>query len=152
MAPIMPAPQLAHLLAVVGVHPDQALDVLEPALGGVEDGVTGAKGAGVDPDEGHAGAGQAAAMALAAVDLERQRGQRGRGIGGTLGGDRRRGGAGAGGATGDLTGRDHAAHRRDLEGRRQEVDDTVEQVVHTLVAEGGAEQHGDDRAPQGGAA
>ena len=38
----------------------------------------------------------------------------------------------------------HARGRRDVERRRQEVDDGVEQRLHALVLEGGAVQHGHD--------
>src|SRR6185437_4378880 len=136
-------PDLADLLALVGVHLQQAADALALLLGGVPDGGAGFQPAAVDADEGE--------LADEGVghDLEDEAAEGGvvLGLAGELGGVA----VGIGGGLGV-----EAPDAGDIQGRRQIGDDGVEQGLDALVLEGGAahhreELHGDDRAAEGGA-
>jgi hypothetical protein len=110
------------LLAVVGVHLQDAADPLLGVLGDVHDVGAGLEHARVDPGEG-----QGADVGVG-HDLEGQRGE----------------GLVVGGVALDVLARlrVRALDRGDLERRGQVVDDGVEQGLHALVLEGGAAQHG----------
>ena len=120
---------LVDLLAVVGVHLEDAADALALVLGRVVDVRAGLERARVDPEEG---------------ELADER------VGGDLEGERAEGlacrrraedlGAGL---------RVEADHRRDVERRRQVVDDRVEHLLDALVLERRAGQDRDDLGGQG---
>ena len=120
------------VLAVVGVHLQDAPDPLLAVLGRVEDGLALGQLARVDPDVG-----QLADVGIG-HDLERQRRE---------GLDCRRP------ALELLDALDvHALGRRDVDRARQEVDDGVEHGLHALVLERRAAQHGHHLAGDGGVA
>ena len=116
---------LLALLAVVRVHLEQAADALGLARGDVHDPLAGLDLPGVDPEVG-----QLADVRIA-HHLEGQRRER----------------LVLGGAPGELVARARVdpVDRRDVERARQVVDDGVEQRLHALVLEGGAEEDGRDR-------
>ena len=119
---------LVDLLAVVGVHLEDAPDALLLALGGVEDVRAGLERAGVDPEE------RQLADERVGGDLERERAER------LVVVDR----------ADDLRAglRVDADHRRDVERRRQVVDDRVEHRLDALVPERRAGQDRDDLGGQ----
>src|SRR5215472_5208350 len=121
-----------NFFALVGVHLEQAANALAGTLGGVVDVAAGIQNAGVDTDVGD--------MADERVghDFEGQRGERL--IVGSAAKNRLFG-VGI-----------NAFDRRNIEGRRQIVDDRIEQRLNALVLEGRAGQHGDDFHRQGGLA
>ena len=123
---------LVHLLAVVGVHAQNAADALALALGGVVDVAAGLQRAGIDAEEhqlAHEGIGH---------DLERQSAE-GLFIVRLAGDD----------LVGVLL---RAFHRRDVQRRGQEIDDGVQKRLHALVAVAGAAQDGGHGAGDGGLA
>ena len=112
------------LLAVVGVHHQDAPDALGALGAGVEDAPAGVQRAGVDAEVGEL------ADERVGHDLEGQRGER-RVVVGRAGG---RGGLAVAALLRGL----EALHRRHVERAGQVVDDRVEQRLHALVLEGGA--------------
>src|SRR5712692_8605409 len=122
---------LLDLLALIGVHLQQPPDPFPAVLGAVVDVGAGAEHARVHAEErqfpdvrvGH--------------DLERERGERRVVRRGPLGVRR-------------IVMRQMALDRRDVDGRRQIIDDGVEQRLDALVLERGAADHGDDVAGDGG--
>ncbi len=119
---------LVDLLAVVGVHLEDAPDALLLALGRVEHVRAGLERARVDPEEGEL------ADERVGRDLEREGAER---LAVVRGAD-------------DLVAglRVEADHRRDVERRRQVVDDRVEHLLDALVAERRAGQDRDDPGRQ----
>ena len=117
------------VLAVVGVHLQEAADALLAVLGGVEHGGALLEGAGVDAEVGEL------AHVGVAHDLERQ------------GRERR---AVVGRALELLDALEvEAGDRRQVDGAGQVVDDGVEQGLHALVLERRAAQHGHDLVGDG---
>ena len=115
---------LVDLLAVVGVHLEEAADALLLALDGVEHVRAGLERAGVDPEEGQ---------------LADER------VGGDLEGERRERLVVVDRAHDLVAGaRVHADDRRDVERRRQVVDDRVEHGLDALVLERRAGEHRHD--------
>ena len=110
------------LLAVVRVHLEDAADALGLARRRVEDAVAGLERAGVDAEV------RQLADVRVGHDLERERRERLRP-------------ARHARCSSCLGLRVDADHRRHVERARQVVDDRVEQRLHALVLEGGAEQH-----------
>src|SRR5262249_40172648 len=110
--------------ALVGVHLKEAANALAGTLGGVVDIAAGVQNAGVNAN--------VCDMADKRVghDLEGQRGERL--IVGSAAGD------------GFFGVRIETFNRRNIEGRRQVVDDRIEQRLNALVFKGGAGQHGND--------
>ena len=119
---------LVDLLAVVGVHLEDAPDPLLLALGRVEHVRAGLERARVDPEEGQL------ADERVGRDLEGERAER-------LAVRRRADDLGAGA-------RVDADHRRHVERRRQVVDDRVEHLLDALVAQRRAGQDRDDPGGQ----
>ena len=119
------------------MHHQQPADPLGAAGGGVEHAAAGGELAGVDAEVGE--------LADEGVDddLEGERRERGVVVGLAL----LLGGA----AVVALLGGHDAGHRRDLERRGEQLDDRVEQRLHALVLEGGAEQDRGDLDVEGGA-
>ena len=117
---------LLALLAVVRVHLEDAADPLGLARRRVEDAVAGLELARVDAEV------RQLADVRIGHHLERERGER----------------LVVGGLARQLVlrARVDAVDRRHVERARQVVDDRVEQRLHALVLEGGAEQHRRDRA------
>src|SRR3989449_280292 len=123
----VPGPDLLDLLALIGVHLQQAPDALAVALDGAQDALARGQLPRVDPDErqlpdervGH--------------DLEQQGGER-LGVRGAA--DHR-----------GLSVREGPLHRWHVQGRRQVLDDGVEKLLHPLVLERRAAQ--DRREVQG---
>ena len=121
---------LLDVLAVVGVHLQQPADPLLAAGRGVEDVGARVELAGVDAEVGQ---------------LADER------VGHDLEGERREGGVQARLALGRLARLGiGAGHRRHVDRARQVVDDRVQQRLHALVLEGGAEQHRRDRVVERG--
>src|SRR6185437_7236302 len=118
----VPGPDLADLLAFVGVHLEQAPDALALLLGGIPDRSAGFQSSAVDADEGE--------LADEGVghDLEDQAGE-GSGVVGFAGqlGDLP---LGVGGGL-----RVEALHAGDIEGRGEEGDDGIEEGLDALVLE-----------------
>ena len=112
---------LVALLAVVRVHLEQAADPLGLAGGDVHDPLAGLDLPGVDPEIGQL------ADVRVAHHLERERRER----------------LVLGRPAGELVARARvdAVDRRDVERARQVVDDRVEERLHALVLEGGAEEY-----------
>ena len=119
---------LVDLLAVVRVHLEDAADPLLLALGRVHDVRAGLERARVDPEE------RELADERVGRDLEGQRAER---LAVVRGADDL--GAGP---------RVEADHRRDVERRRQEVDDRVEHLLDALVLQRRAGQDRDDPGRQ----
>ena len=119
---------LVDLLAMVGVHLEDPADPLLLALARVEDVRAGLERARVDPEEGEL------ADERVGRDLEGQRAER-------LAVRRRADDVGAGP-------RVEPDHRRDVERRRQVVDDRVEHLLDALVAQRRAGQDRDDPGGQ----
>src|SRR2546430_2135185 len=116
---------LFELLALVGVHLQQAPDALPAILGAVVHVRAGVQHARIDAEEGQlpdVGVGH---------DLEGERGE-GPVVRGPAGRVRR------------VVVRQVALDRRDVDRRGQEIHHRVEQRLHALVLEGGAAQHGHD--------
>src|SRR5690606_475987 len=122
------AQHFLDLVALVGVHLQQAADALLLALDRVVDLVAGVERAGVDPEEGQR------ADERVGHDLERQ--SRERFLVADLAEDL-------------LLVLVQAADGRAVDRRRQEVHHAVEHGLHALVLEGGAAEHRNDVAAQG---
>ena len=122
----VPGVDLGDLLALVGVHHQDASDPLGAPAVDVQHSRARLEFARVDPEVG-----QLADVGVG-HDLERQRGER----------------LGVVGVAGDLAlallaaNQFGAGHRRDVQWRGQIVDDRIEQRLHALVLERRAAQHG----------
>src|SRR5215213_8404157 len=116
--------RLVDVLALVGVHPQQAPHPLLRPLDGVVGVGAAADGARVDADE------RELAEVLVGHDLEDEAGERRARFGGARFGVARP--------------RVHALDGRDVERARQVVDDRVQERLHALVLEGGAGDDGDE--------